>query len=51
MEVAVIPTIIGALGTDTKKIDKETERLGNKRTGGDHSNCSSKIGQNTKKCP
>ncbi len=50
MKLTVIPIVISALGTDTKKLDIGTGGLGNKRTSGDHPNHSIiKIGQNTEK--
>ena len=51
MKVTVI-TIIGAFGTVSEGLYTGTGRLGNKRTNGDHPNCSIiKIGQNTEKSP
>ena len=52
MKVTVIPTVIGALGTVTKRFGTRTGGLGNKRTSGDHPNYSIiKIGQKTEKSP
>ena len=52
MKVKVIAIVIGALVTVTKRIDKGTRGLGNKRTSGDHPNDSIiKIGQNAEKSP
>ena len=48
MKVAVIPIVVGALGT----VIKGTGRLGKKRTSGDHPKYSIvDIGQNTEKSP
>ena len=50
MKIMVILTVIGALGTISKRIVTETGRLGNKRLRGDHLNYSIvEIGQNTEK--
>ena len=50
MKVTVIPIVIGMLGTVTKKIVTGTGGHGNKRTSGDHPNCSIvEIGRNTRK--
>ena len=52
MKVKVIPIVIGALGTVTKRIGERTRELGNKRTIGDNPNYSFvEIGQNTEKSP
>ena len=52
MKVMVIPIVISALGTVTKRIGTRTEGLENKRTSGDQRNDSIiEIGQNTEKSP
>ena len=52
MKVTIIPIVIGTFGTVTKGLCKETGRLGNKRTSGDHTNYYIiEIGQNTEKSP
>ena len=52
MKVTLIPIVIGALGTVTKRIDIGTGGLGNKRTSWDHSNDGIiKIDQNTENSP
>ena len=51
MKVMVIPVVIGALGTVTKRLANGTSRLGNKRTSGDHPNYDSKIGLFAEKKP
>ena len=52
MKVMVIPIVISALRTIPKGLVKRTERLGNKRTSGDHPDYSIiKISQNTEKSP
>ena len=52
MKMMFIPKVIGALGTVTKGILKESGGFGNKRTREDHpNNCFIAIGQNTKKSP
>ena len=52
MKVTVIPIVIGALGTGHRWIDKGTVGLGNKKTSGDHPDCSiTKISQDIEKSP
>ena len=52
MKVMVIPIIIGALGTVSKRLSKRTKGVGNRRMSGDHPNYSIvEVGQNTEKSP
>ena len=52
MKVTVIPIVIGALGTVTKRIVKGIGGNENKKTSGDHAiDCTVKIGQTTEKIP
>ena len=52
MQVTMIPIVIGAFGTVTKRITKGTRGLGSWRTSGDHPNDSIiENGQNTEKSP
>ena len=52
IKVTVMPIVIGALGATDKIIGTGSGGLGNKRTNGDHQNCSIvEIGQITKKSP
>ena len=52
MKMKIIPIVIGALGTVTKRINKRTEGLGNMSTSGDNPNYRiAMIGQNTEKSP
>ena len=49
MKMAVIPIVIGALGTDTKGL---VQGLGNEKMSGDHPNYNIiEIGQSTEKSP
>ena len=51
-KVSVIPVVVGALGTISQMIEKETERVGNLKTNRSHLDCSIiKIGLNTEKSP
>ena len=50
--MTVIPIVIGAVGTLTKRMGTRTGGLGNKRTSGDYPNYSIiENGQNTEKSP
>ena len=52
MQMTIIPIVIGAFGTVTKGIAKETRGPGSWRTSGDHPNDSTvENGRNTKKSP
>ena len=52
MNVIIIPIVIGALGTITKRIDTKTGRLGNKRMSGNHPNYRTvETSENTEKSP
>ena len=52
VKVTVIPIVIGALGSITKRIGKGTGRFRNQRTSRDHPDYSiTKIGKNTEKSP
>ena len=47
----MIPVVIGALSTVTKRFNNGTRGFGNKRTSGENPNDSIKIAQNTEKSP
>ena len=52
MKVTVIRVITGVFGTIPKGLIKELKDMEkNKKTNGDHQDCSIKIGQNTEKSP